>query len=215
MTIRKKNGTDKTRRKAKRDTRQTNRHEPSIMVTSKTQRQKTKDTDAAPRRESITRRSQDKKRDAPTRRTPKRNRRDANTRRKNETEKRNGERDEGDVASPRPHPIREARKKKKRHADDTTHAHGTPPARIHPQRRHRPTNRQDELTKMAHSSSRHSSRPSSRSRHAPPHDTASPNRPRHAPRHAATPRTSPHPSPHRTAHIPQPRTAIPPAPKRR
>lgn len=40
MTIRKKNGTDKTRRKAKRDTRQTDRHEPSIMATSKTQRQK-------------------------------------------------------------------------------------------------------------------------------------------------------------------------------
>lgn len=62
MTIRKKNRTNKTRRRTKRDTKQTNRHEPSIMTTSKTQRQKkTKDTGAPPRREVITKHSQDKK----------------------------------------------------------------------------------------------------------------------------------------------------------
>ena len=48
MTIRKKNRTNKTRRRTKRDTKQTNRHEPSIMTTSKTQRQKKRKTPVAP-----------------------------------------------------------------------------------------------------------------------------------------------------------------------
>ena len=143
--------------------------------------------------------------------------RNANTRRKSETNRRDG----GDVASPGL--IRYERQEKKRRDMRMT----PPPRPRHTSRPH-PSTTPPPSDKPPRRADKNGTTPVSplispfvpslvplTARSATRHGITEPPTAHSTTRHTATPRTSPHPSPHRTAHIPQPRTATPPAPKRR